>query len=144
MSVAAYRNTLRESDSPRHIERRLLAEAAARIEAFAPAFDGDSARTARLSILASGLREALVRNQSLWAALRLDLAEAGNGLAPALRAQLISISAWVDRQTTAALRGRDSVGPLVEVNRAIVDGLSARPAQPATEAQAAASVSLAT
>ena len=76
MSIAAYRNTLRESDSPRHIERRLLAEASARIEAFAASYDGAASRYDKLNILAAGLREALIRNQSLWAALRLDLSEA--------------------------------------------------------------------
>jgi flagellar protein FlaF len=63
-------------------------------------------------------------NQALWIALRDDLAQPANALPPPLRAALISIALWVERQTTEILGGGAGIGALAEVNNNIIAGLS--------------------
>jgi flagellar protein FlaF len=124
MTIAAYRRTIRESDSPRQIERRILSNITGRLEAEAKAFDGDTQLSVRAQMLAAGLRGALRDNQALWIALRDDLAQPANALPPPLRASLISIALWVERQTTEVLGGAAGIGALAEVNNNIIAGLS--------------------
>ncbi|SEN26030.1 flagellar biosynthesis regulator FlaF [Palleronia pelagia] len=124
MSLAAYKKTIRESESPRQVERRVLSQATHEIERHAKKFDAATDKSDRLAILADGLRDALQRNQTIWAALRNDLATPGNTIPDALKAQLISISLWVDRQSQAALAGEARIGALVEVNSNIIAGLA--------------------
>ena len=126
MSLAAYKKTIRESESPRQVERRVLSQATHQIERFAPGFDAADEGFGRIEILSSGLRDALWANQRIWAALRDDLSMPGNTVPDALKAQLISISLWVDRQTQAALAGSGAVGGLVDVNANIIAGLAGR------------------
>ena len=68
--------------------------------------------------------EALDGVDQLWRALMGDLADGGNALPDALRAQLISIGLWtlteVSRITTA---GTTDFGGLIAVNSSIRDGL---------------------
>ncbi len=54
----------------------------------------------------------------------------GNALPPELRAGIVSLSLWVDRHTSGLVAGRETMEPLLEVNRMLLDGLS-RPAQAA-------------
>jgi flagellar protein FlaF len=75
-------------------------------------------------MLAAGLRGTLRDNQALWIALRDDLAQPANALPPPLRAALISIALWVERQTTEILGGGAGIGALAEVNNNIIAGLS--------------------
>jgi flagellar protein FlaF len=124
MTVAAYRRTIRESESPRQIERRILSEITGRMEDAATAFDRTPSREARAGLLSAGLREALADNQALWIALRDDLAQPANALPPSLRAALISIALWVERQTAQVLGGSPGISVLVEVNNNIIAGLS--------------------
>lgn len=124
MSVAAYRRTIRESESPRQIERRVLSQITGRMEIDAERYDMTQDRLERGAILAQGLRDALRDNATAWSIMRHDLAETGNALPPQLKAGLISISLWVERQTTAVMGGAGGVSALAEVNRNIIDGLS--------------------
>ncbi|XKH38855.1 flagellar biosynthesis regulator FlaF [Azospirillum doebereinerae] len=59
----------------------------------------------------------------LWGWLRADLLDDENGLPEKLRAGLVSLSYTVDRQTRAVLQGMAGVGLLVEINRAVMQGL---------------------
>lgn len=124
MTIAAYKRTIRESETPRQIERRILSNITGRLEAEATAFDGDIQLSERARMLAAGLRVTLRDNQALWIALRDDLAQPANALPPPLRASLISIALWVERQTTEVLGGAAGVGVLAEVNNNIIAGLS--------------------
>jgi flagellar protein FlaF len=126
MSINAYKTTIRHSESPRQIERRILLRLTGALEAHA-AFDTTESTFARIEILSSGLRDALTENQKFWAELKYDLALPENALSPDLRAGLLSLALWVDRQTAAILGGQPGVLALVEVNRSIVGGLSAMP-----------------
>lgn len=124
MTIAAYKRTIRESETPRQIERRILSNITGRLEAEATAFDGDIQLSERARMLAAGLRVTLRDNQALWIALRDDLAQPANALPPPLRASLISIALWVERQTTEVLGGAAGVGVLAAVNNNIIAGLS--------------------
>lgn len=124
MSITAYKRTLRELESPRQIERRILSGITARLAEHAERFDLADNSFDRLTILASGLRAALADNQTLWNALKHDLAQPGNALTPELRAGLLSLAIWVEKCTGAVLGGRNGVRALVSVNTNIIAALS--------------------
>ncbi|MCG5243500.1 flagellar biosynthesis regulator FlaF [Azospirillum doebereinerae] len=121
MSIAAYQQTILDCDDPRRIEYRLFLRITLALERFREA-DWRS----------EGLKDALYRNMELWGWLRADLLDDENGLPEKLRAGLVSLSYTVDRQTRAVLQGMAGVGLLVEINRAVMQGLQGTP-QPATE-----------
>ena len=134
MSINAYKSTIRESASPRQIEARVFARITGamsqHLEAWAKA--GDKAE--RANILAQGLRADIAENRQLWARLQGDLAGAGNQLPAALKANLISLSLWVDRACGEVLGGGDGLQALIDVNQNILGGLSGcRPAPTALE-----------
>lgn len=131
MSIDAYKRTIRESESPRQIEARVFARITGAMDAHRDAYAAAATGEERLAVLAQGLGKALADNRKLWLTLRNDLAESGNSFAPQLRAQLISIALWIDRQSRQVLSGGAGLDALIEVNRNILSGLSARPA-PAT------------
>ncbi|MGK9230306.1 flagellar biosynthesis regulator FlaF [Inquilinus limosus] len=112
MSIAAYTQTIKETETPRQIERRVVTQVTAALE-----------RHAGAGPASPELREALTRNQRLWGAFRADLVDDGNGLPPGLRAGLISLSFWVDRHTLQVLGGAATAEPLIDVNRKILAGL---------------------
>lgn len=129
MSINAYKNTIRQSESPRQIERRILSRLTGALEAYS-AYDAVTHPLERMEILSNGLRDALAENQRFWNVLKIDLAMPENQLSPDLRAGLLSLALWVDRQTSAILGGKTGVMALVDINRSIVAGLSASPAAP--------------
>lgn len=129
MSIAAYKQNIRESENPRNIERRIISTLTSDLEGYAPQFDVASSLE-RQTILAGGLRGHVVENQKLWQRLRTDLATEGNRLPAALRAQLISISLWVDQRTSAILAGEAGVEGLCAINKHIIAGLRGEVSQP--------------
>ena len=68
--------------------------------------------------------DALEWNRQLWLALQTDLSHEGNRMPDDLKAKMISLAVWVDRYTETVLRGEATIDPLVEVNRAIMEGLA--------------------
>lgn len=130
MSIAAYKRTIRESENPRQIERRVMSQINLKLESFAERYDAAESRIDKLAILSDGLREGLTENAAAWAIMKFDLSSEGNALPPQLRASLISLALWVERQTSAVLGGENGVRALVEVNRNIIDGLSGRAPRP--------------
>lgn len=62
-------------------------------------------------------------NSRFWAVLAEDLTGEGDRLLGPLRGQLIGLSEFVRRHTLRVLAGQASVGPLVEINTAIMRGL---------------------
>jgi flagellar protein FlaF len=67
--------------------------------------------------------DALLWNAKIWSTFRIDLYSDENQLPQALRASLISLSLWVDRETHAAMDGTSDLDSLIEVNRNIMAGL---------------------
>lgn len=133
MSVAAYKRTISHTEAPRQIERRILAQVTSELEQQFQAFDNTDDKLERLQILADGLRNSLWRNQKVWTAFKMDLAQSDNALSPDLRASLLSLAAWVDTHTTGVMSGARKVKPLIDINRSIIDGLSGRIFETAAE-----------
>jgi len=122
MSIQAYQTAARKAETPRQTEYRAFASATRGLIDAAGLPDSEIGRRA----------EALATNRRLWSLLAADCAAEGNSLPQALRAQIISLSLFVDRHSSAVLRQGASIDVLVDINRSIMQGLA--PAQPATAA----------
>ncbi len=70
-------------------------------------------------LLASAVHE----NLQLWCALAVDVADKGNGLPAALRAQLFYLYEFTAGHSRAVLANRASVEVLVDINTAVMRGL---------------------
>ncbi|MGU3496914.1 flagellar biosynthesis regulator FlaF [Xanthobacteraceae bacterium A53D] len=69
-------------------------------------------------------RAAMLYLQRLWGILVRDLAEPTNELAPALRADLISIGIWVIKEADQVInQASQNYAGLIDINRSIRDGL---------------------
>jgi flagellar protein FlaF len=124
MSIFAYKRTITRTESPRQIERRLLAKTTADLEKHYRDFDTTEDRSEKLKMLAEGLRHTLWENQSVWATFKMDLMEKENSLNAELRGSLISLAIWVERHTQGVLAGQRAIKPLVDINHSIISGLS--------------------
>lgn len=127
MSITAYKRTITQTESPRQIERRVFANVTAELEAQSVEFDVTEQSGDKLRILSGGLRDTLSYNQRIWQTIRSDLVNPANGLAPDLRAGLISLSLWVESHTNEVLKGQKKVKPLLDINRSIIRGLEGNP-----------------
>ena len=119
MSIQAYQNAAKRTESPRQTEYRAFAQATRGLIDAASLPADEVGRRA----------EALATNRRLWSLLAADCAAEGNQLPQALRAQIISLSIFVDRHSSAVMRQGAPLEILIEINRSIMQGLS--PAQPA-------------
>ena len=115
MSLKAYRSASQRAESPREIEFRLFSEVTRSL-----------VEAENLGEDALGPRmEALDWNRRVWAVLAGACAQDDNALPDATRANIISLSLWVDRHSQAVFRREEGFGPLIEVNRLIMQGLAA-------------------
>lgn len=121
MSVAAYQKAAQKTEDPRQLELRAFAHATRELIAASELPKSEIGRRA----------EALSRNRRLWTLLASDCATEGNGLPPTLRAQIISLSLFVDRQSRAVIREDESFDVLIEINRTIMEGLASTSPTPA-------------
>ena len=121
MSHDAYARAARKVANPRDVEYMAFGEATRRL------IEADE--TGRADLKALG--EALFANRTLWGALASDCTKAGNALPPATRAQIISLSAFVDRYSGEVMRKRESLQPLIDINRIMMEGLAGRGPGPA-------------
>jgi flagellar biosynthesis activator protein FlaF len=113
MSFQAYQSAAQRAESPRGVEYRLFAEVTRSL------MDFD-----RMDPAEVGKRmEALEWNRRMWATLAGDCAAPDNKLPDALRANIISLYLFVERHTPKVWSGEEPVSTLVEVNRAIMQGL---------------------
>lgn len=116
MSLEAYRKAQRAADGPRAAEYRAFSEATRKlIEAEERGRDD-----------LKGLIEAVHANRMLWHALAADCAHPDNALPLTLRTQLVSLARWVGRHSSDVMRKRESVEPLIDLNRMMMDGLAGR------------------
>jgi flagellar biosynthesis activator protein FlaF len=121
MSVSAYKKTIRETETPKDIERRVLSGINAKLQELAPAFD---AAEAGVRVVSQEIREAIWENQRFWMTIKADLANPQNALSKELRASLISLAMWIDKESGRVLANQAKLRPLVEVNENIIAGLS--------------------
>jgi flagellar protein FlaF len=118
MSLQAYQQAAQRAEQPRDSEYRLFGEVTRALMAAAevPAEDYKT----RI--------DALDWNRRVWMALAADCSMPSNTLAPTLRAQIISLSMWVGRHSSAVMRGEETFDALIDVNRAMMQGLAQRAA----------------
>jgi len=85
------------------------------------------------------LREALRLNQRLWAIFQAALSEPDCPLPQDIRDNVLTLSVMIDRHMMARLADLDGskIGPILDINRAIAEGLAAKSAQPAAAAAGA-------
>jgi flagellar protein FlaF len=72
--------------------------------------------------------DALDWNRRLWSTLASDCSNPDNLLGGPMRAQIISLSIWVSKHSSAVMRQEEEIGPLVDINRIIMQGLAGGPA----------------
>jgi flagellar protein FlaF len=123
MSLQAYQQAAARAETPRDIEYRLFGQVTRALMTAAESEASDI-----------GVRmDALDWNRRLWSVLATDCASTGNQLPVQLRANIISLSLWVNRHTSAIMRNEAEFGPLIDVNKMMMQGL-----EPRSEASAAA------
>ncbi len=113
MSLQAYQSAAQRAENPREAEYRLFGQVTRALMEAAKADPNDF--KARI--------DALDWNRRLWSALATDCADPSNTLPEAARAQIISLSIWVAKHTSAVMRKEEDIQDLVDVNRIIMQGL---------------------
>lgn len=132
MGLEAYRRAQKVTESPRETEYRLFSQITG---ALIKAKDSKAAGAALVDVLDW--------NRRLWSTLASDCASPGNALPQELRAQIISLGLWVSRYSSDVAIGRGDIDDLIEVNRAIMEGLAMRPNPPSASASISMSKSAA-
>jgi len=118
MSLQAYHKAQRSTERPRDTEYRLFAQVTQALVEVSKKGRADLA----------SLIDALDWNRRMWSVLASDCASDGNKLPDALRAQIISLSLWVSRYSSEVATTGAELDPLIDVNKAMMAGLSPRPA----------------
>jgi flagellar protein FlaF len=116
--VAAYAQQQKRNLSPREVEAMAFTKAAIMLED-AKKKSGD------LDEFAKALRF----NHLLWTIIQADLTEPDNQLPPEIKANVMSLSIFVDKQTTKALRSSlpADLDVLININRNLAAGLRISP-----------------
>ncbi len=114
MSLNAYQKVSERAESPSSTEYRLFAQVTRSL------MDAKNAGDEAFSALA----EAIDWNRRVWAAMALDCAQEDNGLPDALRAGIISLSLFIGRHSSVAVRNSEEVDVLVDLNKTIMQGLA--------------------
>lgn len=113
MSLKAYQNTQQILEDPRQTEYRLFgAVTHALIEARDTNAKGGK------------LVEALDWNRHVWTVLGEDCKTEANKLPAPIKAQIVSLSIWVQKYTRRVVREHMPLDPLIDVNRSIMQGLA--------------------
>jgi flagellar protein FlaF len=115
MSIKAYQRAATQADNPRELEYRAFGQVTAGL-----------VRAQEASAATPALAAALDANRRLWNVLSADCAAAGNQLPPTLRGQIISLALWVSKYSSQVLREGADIGPLIDINRSMMEGLAAR------------------
>lgn len=112
MSYDKYRQAQRVTESPRQTEYRIFGQMNVRL------------KKAKEGGRTSEIIQAVAWNRRFWLALQMDLAMEGNKLPDQLRAQLISMSIFIDKYSGKVIRGEEDIDLLIELNQNIMAGLS--------------------
>ncbi len=118
MSHDAYAKAQKTTAGPRDAEYKAFAEATRKLIAVAAEGREDLKQ----------LIDAVHLNRSLWSALATDCADEHNQLPSETRALIISLARWVSFYSSDVMRKKESVEPLIDVNRIIMDGLAGKKA----------------
>ena len=113
MSLQAYQQAATRAETPRETEYRLFGQVTLALMEAAKCEPTDM----------RGRIDALDWNRRVWSVLGTACADPDNALPESLRAAIISLSIWVSKHTSAVIRRREEIEPLIEVNRMIMQGL---------------------
>lgn len=116
MTLRAYQQTAISAENPKETEFRLFSQVTLALVEASRLDPKDF----------SGRIEALDWNRRLWSALSADCSHPENQLPKELRAGIISLSIWVNKYTSEVIRGKEDIQDLIDLNRTIMQGLSAR------------------
>lgn len=108
----AYAQTQNVAENSRDVEYRLLAKVTGAMVKSKEAPDNVKQKV-----------EAVIWNRDVWSALRVDLCSEQNMLPKELKASLVSLSLWIEKETGAVMDGKGDMDALIEVNRNIMSGL---------------------
>lgn len=114
MSLQAYQRAAEQAEGPKQTEYRLFGLVTRAL------MDAEQKDVTDLS----GRMRALHWNRRLWTTLATDCANPDNRLPMQLRANIISLSIWVDKHTSEVMQKQAAIQPLIDVNRIIMQGLS--------------------
>lgn len=116
-AAGAYGATQNSSLGPREIEARALIKAATLLEA------------AQKDPVSEDFKNALRMNWRLWTIFQADLTSPNNPLPDEIKANVLSLSIFVDKQTMSALYEptAQKAGILININRNLAAGLLQRP-----------------
>lgn len=114
MSLQAYTAATARAESPRDLEYRLFGQVTRALV---------HASTVDPSDLATRI-DALDWNRRLWSTLAGDCSDSANALGAPMRAQIISLSLFINRHSSAVMRGEETFQDLIDINRMIMQGLS--------------------
>lgn len=116
--VAAYQQQQKRNLSPREVEAMAFTKAALMLE-------DAKTKTGDIDEYAKALRF----NHLLWTIIQADLTEPDNQLPPEIKANVMSLSIFVDKQTTKALRSSApaDLDVLININRNLAAGLRTKP-----------------
>ena len=109
---AVYKTVQNKTDDPRDVEYRLLAQVTASLMRAR-----DNPKEIHDKV------KAILWNRDVWSALRVDLSDENNQLPKQLRASLISVSLWIEKETQALLNGNGDMDAVIDINRNIMAGL---------------------
>ena len=115
MSIKAYQRAATQAESPRDLEYRAFGQVTAGL-----------VRLKEEQPPITTVIEAIDANRRLWNMLSADCAAPENHLPITLRGQIISLAMWVARYSSEVLREGADVEPLIDINRVMMEGLSAR------------------
>ncbi|ESQ84455.1 hypothetical protein AEAC466_08875 [Asticcacaulis sp. AC466] len=113
MSLKAYQTIAQRAENPRQTEYRLFGQVTRALM--------EAEKLERSQIRER--MDALDWNRRLWSMLGADCALSTNGLPEQVRANIISLSIWVSKHSSLVMRNQEEIGPLIDVNRIIMQGL---------------------
>ena len=121
-NYAAYQQNQNATQNPRDIEYRLLGQVTAALVKADQHFSTANSNADHKKMLV----DAVLWNNNVWSVFRVDLLDAGNQLPKELKAQLISLSLFVERETQAVMNGDADLEALIDINQQIIEGLRPR------------------
>lgn len=113
MSLQAYQAASNRSEDPRATEYRLFAHVTRGLmQAKEVAPEDIQGRISHLDL-----------NRRMWSNFATDCASEDNQLPDSLRASIISLSIFVGKHTSVAMRDPAAIDDLIDINRTIMQGL---------------------
>lgn len=112
--LQAYKQATARSETPREMEYRLFGQVTRALMHAATVDQSDHATRI----------DALDWNRRLWSTLATDCSDPGNAMAKPMRAQIISLSLFINKHSSAVMRGDDTFDVLIDINRSVMQGLA--------------------